>query len=285
MTPLTAPTVHTVAVPGARLHCEVRGAGPLLLVVGSPMAFAGIRAVRRRTGRRPHRRHLRPARPRPQHDRQPRRRRHAPNSGPTTSSRILDALGAESADVFGSSGGAVTGLALVTRHPARVRTLVAHEPPLLELLPDADQQRAATEDIIGTFHSDGMGAAWAKFMVNAGFDMTAPDDDAAPAHAEMPEPSEQDLREAARFFDHELRPTTRYVPDVDALTGRAGGDRHRRRLEAPADLPDFGRAGRAARRHTGRVPRRSRRIPRASQPNSLTCCVGVGPVTSNDLVR
>ena len=53
---------------------------------------------------------------------------------------LLDALGAESADVFGSSGGAVTGLALVARHPARVRTLVAHEPPLLELLPDADQQ-------------------------------------------------------------------------------------------------------------------------------------------------
>ena len=47
--------------------------------------------------------------------------------------------------------------------------------------------------------------------------MTAPDDDAAPAHAEMPEPSEQDLHEAARFFDHELRPTTRYLPDVDAL--------------------------------------------------------------------
>ena len=62
-----------------------------------------------------------------------------------------------------------------------------------------------------------MGAAWVKFMINAGFDMTAPDD-AAPVHAETPEPSEQDLREAARFFDHELRPTTRYLPDVDALT-------------------------------------------------------------------
>ena len=131
---------------------------------------------------------------------------------------ILDALGAESVGVFGSSGGAVTGLALVARHPARVRTLVAHEPPLLELLPDADEQRAATEDIINTFHTDGMGAAWAKFMINAGFDMTAPDPDPGKLHAEMPEPSEQDLREAARFFDRELRPTTRYLPDVDALT-------------------------------------------------------------------
>ena len=130
---------------------------------------------------------------------------------------LLDALGADSADVFGSSGGAVTGLALIAHHPERVRALVAHEPPLLELLPDADHQRAATDDIIGTFRTEGMGAAWAKFMVQAGFDMTAPDDDAAPAHAELPEPSEQDVHEAARFFDHELRPTTRYLPDIDAL--------------------------------------------------------------------
>ena len=50
---------------------------------------------------------------------------------------ILDDLGAESADLFGSSGGAVTGLALVTRSPGRIGTLVAHEPPLLGLLPDA----------------------------------------------------------------------------------------------------------------------------------------------------
>ena len=131
---------------------------------------------------------------------------------------ILDALGAESADVFGSSGGAVTGLALVAHHPARVRTLVAHEPPLLELLPDADQQRAATDDIITTFHTDGLGAAWFKFMVNAGFDMTAPDPNPGKVHTEAAEPAGQDLHEAARFFDHELRPTTRYVPDVAALS-------------------------------------------------------------------
>jgi hypothetical protein len=49
-------------------------------------------------------------------------------------------------------------------------------------------------------------------MVTAGFDMTMPEK--MPAQAE---PTEQDRREAARFFDHELRPTTRYLPDIDAL--------------------------------------------------------------------
>ena len=47
-TPDTAParrdpaltTTHTLDVPDARLHYEVRGRGPLLLVLGSPMAAA-----------------------------------------------------------------------------------------------------------------------------------------------------------------------------------------------------------------------------------------------------
>src|SRR5918995_895343 len=56
--------------------------------------------------------------------------------------RLLSALGGQPADVFGSSGGAVVGLALVTAHADQVRTLVAHEPPVVELLPEAAQLRA-----------------------------------------------------------------------------------------------------------------------------------------------
>jgi pimeloyl-ACP methyl ester carboxylesterase len=139
---------------------------------------------------------------------------------------ILDDLGAESADVFGSSGGAVTGLALVVGHPGRVRTLVAHEPPLLQLLPDAAQQRAAIRDIIDTFRTDGLHAAWFMFMSNAGFDMSAGDggsESAPPEPAEQSEPSETERREAARFFNHELWHTTQYLPDIEAL--RAGPTR------------------------------------------------------------
>ena len=46
-------------------------------------------------------------------------------------------------DIFASSGGAVNSLALVAEHPDDVRILVAHEPPLLALLPDADAALAA----------------------------------------------------------------------------------------------------------------------------------------------
>jgi pimeloyl-ACP methyl ester carboxylesterase len=114
--------------------------------------------------------------------------------------------------VFGSSGGAVTALALVARHPTRVRTLVAHEPPVLELLPDAAEQRANTADIVETFHRDGLAAAMTKFMTNAGF---AAKDQAAPVAAE---PSPEQLAAGARFFAHELRWTAGYRPDITALT-------------------------------------------------------------------
>jgi pimeloyl-ACP methyl ester carboxylesterase len=212
----STPTLRSVTVPGGRLHYEVRGSGgPLLLVIGSPMASADFAPLADAL-----------AGDHTVVTYDPRGHGNStivdPGEESTAESRaddiaaILDDLGAESADVFGSSGGAVTGLALVARHPGRVRILVAHEPPLLELLPDATQQRADTEDIIETFHAAGMQAAWYKFMVNAGFDMSAPEGGGAPVEA-PPEPTEQDLREAARFFDHELRPTTRYLPDIDAL--------------------------------------------------------------------
>src|SRR5512135_2771285 len=42
---------------------------------------------------------------------------------------LIRALGAGPVDMFASSGGAVTALALVTAHPEDVLTLVAHEPP------------------------------------------------------------------------------------------------------------------------------------------------------------
>jgi clorobiocin biosynthesis protein CloN7 len=42
--------------------------------------------------------------------------------------RVLDAVSDRPAHVFGSSGGAITGLALVARYTDRVSTLVAHPP-------------------------------------------------------------------------------------------------------------------------------------------------------------
>jgi pimeloyl-ACP methyl ester carboxylesterase len=211
MTLSTTPIVRSITVPGARLHYEIRGSGPLVLVIGSPMASAEFAPLADAL-----------AGDHTVVTYDPRGYANSPVDDPAAPSgvderaddvkAILDDLDAESADLFGSSGGAVTGLALVARHPGRVRTLVAHEPPLLELLPDAAEQRANTEAIVDTFHRDGFGAAWMHFMRNAGFDVSPGDAPSGPA-----EPSEDEVRQAARFFEIDLRPTTRYVPDVDAL--------------------------------------------------------------------
>jgi pimeloyl-ACP methyl ester carboxylesterase len=206
-------STHSLAVPGAHLYYEVRGSGPVLAVIGSPMAagefarLADALAVRRTVITYDPRGISASTVDDPAQDSTPELRADDVVA-------ILDAVGAESADVFGSSGGAVTGLAMVARHPDRIRTLVAHEPPLLELLPDADEHRAKTDDIVETFHSQGIGAAWMKFMRNAGFDLGG---DGAPT-GPPGEPSPQDLSNSARFFDHELRPTAGYVPDIAALT-------------------------------------------------------------------
>src|SRR2546429_6891430 len=50
---------------------------------------------------------------------------------------VIGALGVGPVEMFASSGGAVTALALVAVYPNDVTCLVAHEPPLLTVLPDA----------------------------------------------------------------------------------------------------------------------------------------------------
>ena len=217
MTTTEGLTTATVNVPGARLHYEVRGSGPLLLVIGSPMSAAEFAPLAHA---------LADSHTVVTYD--PRgfagssiedaEQDLTPELRADDVVAIIDALGAESADLFGSSGGAVTGLALATRHPGRIRTLVAHEPPLLGLLPDAEQQHAGTDEIVATFHRAGPEAAWGTFMAHAGFDLDDPTAGPPPGPEPTAEELAKQLAESARFFVHELRHTTRYLPDVAALT-------------------------------------------------------------------
>jgi pimeloyl-ACP methyl ester carboxylesterase len=55
---------------------------------------------------------------------------------------VIQELNVGAVEMFASSGGAVTALELVTGFPDDVTTLVAHEPPLIPVLPDAPPPRA-----------------------------------------------------------------------------------------------------------------------------------------------
>jgi hypothetical protein len=197
--------------------------------------------------------------------------------------------------VFGSSGGAVVGLALVTAHPDQVHTLIAREPPVIELLPDNAQVRAQIDDIYDTYRADGADKAMQKFMAHAGLG-AAPSQDPGAARWE-PSPQEMARMRATtdQFLAHLIRPTTRYRPDIAALRAAptrivvaagatSGGQLANRAAVALADqlgstvvdfpgdhggflaLPERARHGRP-RWRPGRRPYR-----RISEPRLVTLC-------------
>jgi clorobiocin/coumermycin A biosynthesis protein CloN7/CouN7 len=214
--PDSAPVTHTLEVPGARLYYEQRGSGPLLLLIGSPMDSTGFAPLAsalasdytvvtydpRGIG---------------SSSREDSTQDVTPEQQADDVHRLLSALGSEPAHVFGSSGGAVVGLALVATDPGRVRTLVAHEPPVIELLPDSAQVRAQFEDIYDTYRTDGADMAMQKFMALAGLGGGA-GQEAQALHWE-PSPEQIARMHAATevFLAHLIRPTTRYWPDIQAL--------------------------------------------------------------------
>jgi clorobiocin biosynthesis protein CloN7 len=214
--PDSDPTTHTLDVPGARLYYERRGTGPLLLMIGSPMdstGFAGLATALadrytvvtydpRGIGNSSREDTTEDVTPAQQAD---------------DVHRMLSVLGREPAYVFGSSGGAVIGLALVTAHPGQVRTLVAHEPPVVELLPDRAQLRAQIDDIYDIYQAEGTDKAMQKFMAHAGL-AEAPGQEAdAPRWEPSPEEVARMRASTGHFLAHLIRPTTRYRPDIDAL--------------------------------------------------------------------
>jgi pimeloyl-ACP methyl ester carboxylesterase len=77
---------------------------------------------------------------------------------------LIEALGAGPVEMFASSGGAVTALALVAAYPGDLVTLVAHEPPLIDVLPDAEAAQRARNGFRDAYLAKGWGAGMAAFI-------------------------------------------------------------------------------------------------------------------------
>lgn len=77
---------------------------------------------------------------------------------------VVAALDGGPVDAFATSGGAVNALFLVSAHPDDLRVLVAHEPPVVGLLPDAEHIIAACEGLVATYDARGVGPAMAGFI-------------------------------------------------------------------------------------------------------------------------
>lgn len=134
--------------------------------------------------------------------------------------RVIEALGVGVVDMFASSGGAVNALALVSHHPNLVRTLVAHEPPVAQVLPDSEAVLAVCADIHATYLRDGMGPAMAKFIAVVGRKGPFPDDwadEPAPDPAAFGLPAEDDGSRDDPLLGRNMRGCIGYRPDFSAL--------------------------------------------------------------------
>jgi pimeloyl-ACP methyl ester carboxylesterase len=210
--------VESLKVPGANIYYEVRGSGPVLLMMPGGPADAG--AFRRIAG------YLESDFTVVTYD--PRGLSHSTLDTPVNDERIvqifaddahrlLSATGKEPAFVFASSGGATIALELAARHPEQVRTLVAHEPPSPVLLPDPARARADMEDIVETYRSAGIGPAMQKFMVQTRIRSGPPPPPPGEPTPEMREGMAQMQRNMDFWLGHYFRAIGEYEPDFDAL--------------------------------------------------------------------
>ncbi len=122
-------------------------------------------------------------------------------------------------DVFASSGGAVNALVLVARHPGQVRTLVAHEPPAAQLLPDREPALAACRHVAETYRSAGHGAGMAEFirLVMHSWPTDGFTEQPAADPAAFGLPAEDDGSRDDVLLGQNLLTCTSHEHDVDAL--------------------------------------------------------------------
>jgi pimeloyl-ACP methyl ester carboxylesterase len=224
---MTTPAIvktEMLKVPGASLYYEVRGSGPVLLMMPGGPADAG--AFRRIAG------YLESDYTVVTYD--PRGISHSTLDAPVNDERIvqifaddahrlLSATGKDPAFVFASSGGATIALELAARHPDQVRTLVAHEPPSAILLPDPARARAQSADIVETYRSAGIGPTMQKFMAQARIRQSPPPPPPGEPTPEMREGMAQMQRNMDFWFRHYFKAIGDYEPDFDAL--RSGSAR------------------------------------------------------------
>jgi pimeloyl-ACP methyl ester carboxylesterase len=134
---------------------------------------------------------------------------------------VIEALGAGPVDMFASSGGAATALALVAAHPDDVSTLVAHEPPLIPVLPDAgaaERARAAVRDV---YEARGSNAGMAAFIAMTSWRGEFTDDyfaQPAPDPAQFGMPTDDDGSRDDPLVSDRSWAVSGYRPDVDRLT-------------------------------------------------------------------
>jgi len=221
----------SLTVPGAKIYYKVRGAGPPLLILqggagdaDTPDALATTLATRFTVIT---------------FDRRGLSR--SPLSDPkqlvsieqhaADALTLLDEITADAAYVFGSSLGSLVALELVLRESGRLQRVVAHDPPLFELL-SVEEQRAFRElrsKVAEIALCQGTRPAMRHFLVAIGVDNDDREEDAEP-----PPSGRERARNSGFFLSRDSRAADQYRLDLAALMA-----------VAPKVVPAFGRSSQA----------------------------------------
>ncbi|MGH3712821.1 MAG: alpha/beta fold hydrolase [Micromonosporaceae bacterium] len=218
---MTTTTTHTIEVPGATLTYDIRQPGAPsdhrpLFIFGSPMSASGftelVSHIADRTVI--------------TYDPRGAERSVLHDDGEVTGEihaddmhRVVEATGLGPVDAFGSSGGGAFALAWIVDHPDDVRTLVAHEPPLVTVLEDRETPLKVNADIVETYQRDGYGPAMAKFIQLVTHRGPLPDDyldRPAPDPAMFGLPTEDDGSRDDLLLSRNLA-IPPFEPDTDTL--------------------------------------------------------------------
>jgi pimeloyl-ACP methyl ester carboxylesterase len=122
--------------------------------------------------------------------------------------------------MFASSGGAVTALALVAAYPNDVTVLVAHEPPLVPVLPDAEAAERAVAQFRDAYAAKGWGSGMAAFIAMTSWQGAFTEEyfaRATPDPSQFGMPAEDDGSRDDPLLSDRSSAVTSYRPDFDAL--------------------------------------------------------------------
>jgi pimeloyl-ACP methyl ester carboxylesterase len=216
---------RTLATPDVDLVYDVRGplppdgGRPVLLMIGQPMTADGFTALAE---------HF-PDRTVVTYDprglgrsvRKDGRVENTPQDQAADLHLLISELGAGPVEIFASSGGAVTALELVTRHPDDVSTLVAHEPPINSVLPDAAAADRARAGFHAAYETGGRWAGMAQFIAMTSWQGEFTDEffaQPAPDPARFGMPTDDDGTRDDPLLSKVSWAVTDYQPDVAALS-------------------------------------------------------------------
>lgn len=214
--------VSSLKVPGASIHYETRGQGPLLLIIpGGPQDAGVFDALASELADRYTVVAFDPrGNSRSRFEGKPQAldvSRHADDAA-----ALIAATGQGPALVFGTSGGAQVGLNLAARHPDAVKVLVAHEPPTVMLLDDPTADLASIRALQDTYRREGVEAAMAQFFAANGLG-----EGEGPSFEDMPPEAMETFERVSGNFEYWLAegmmPLSVAQPDIEAL--RAGKPR------------------------------------------------------------